>query len=179
MRILTVLIFGSLILTAATASAAEICESAGPAQFTEIRYCASSVLPPQGRWSYGPLNMGRTRDTSWVEGKSGDGIGEYVIMRFDGPMELRTIWIENGYGRNRKTFAENNRIRTLRLTTSDGIDLNIALRDQFELQAVRFPRLARTSWVKLKILSVYRGTKYRDTAIGGLYPDFEELENHE
>ena len=88
----------------------ETCETAGG-----YTYCVSSVLAPQFGFNYRPSNVTDSRlDTAWVEGVSGDGIGEWIVV------DLRTaltgvrarLW--NGYHKNAGLYARNNRIRDTR-----------------------------------------------------------------
>ncbi len=165
----------ALTATAATTAIAAVCGSRGPGQFGEIFYCASSVLAGQGGISYGPLSAASGRNKAWVEGARGDGVGQWLTLRFEDGATFKTLWINNGYGRTSKTYRENNRVRTARITTSDGIVLDITLLDQYAKQRIRLPRVAKAKWVRITIRSVYRGSKYRDTAIGGFWADLEEL----
>ena len=132
---------------------------------------------PQGGRSYGPLNAAGDRQTAWVEGARGDGIGQWLMIRWDSEQVFQTLWINNGYGRAARIYRGNNRVARARITTSDGITLDVTLLDQNEKQRIRLPRRAKARWVRITIGSVYRGNRWRDTAIGGFRADLEELNN--
>lgn len=71
---------------------------------------ASSTLPDMGGISYYVGNiMDQNDNTAWVEGVSGDGIGEYIKCVYTGsqPMTLHGFSIKTGYVKNSKSFAEN------------------------------------------------------------------------
>lgn len=102
----------------------------------------------------------------WVEGKKDDGIGETI--EFDMSYSAREHWdirILNGYADPLKPnlFRENNRIKKALLETDTGIKEEIEFRDEVEFTQVILPN--NVKHVKLTILEVYKGTKYRDTCI--------------
>jgi hypothetical protein len=160
---------------APSAAKSEICRTGQPGQFGTISYCASSVLAPQGSRSYGPLQAAGGAGTAWVEGVAGDGVGQWLQVRWSDGACFRTVVIRNGYGRNRAIFLGNNRVRTAQLTASDGFSMRILLPDSNAPHSIRLPRIVKARWLRLTILSVYRGSRWRDTAIGGFYADLEEL----
>lgn len=129
--------------------------------------CVSSVLPRQGTNSYAPINVldGRT-DTAWVEGVSGQGIGEAFTIVFDTQVEVNTLKIKNGYGKSARTFSRNSRVQTLRATASNGQTATIELRDTPDWQAAHgLSQLGLIRWIMFEVTAVYPGSHYRDTAI--------------
>ena len=140
-------------------------------QYGPIEYCASSVLRPQiddaGRTAtYGPEQMidGRL-DTAWVEGKSGNGEGEWVLVDFGSSRHISALEIYNGYHKNADLFRKNNRIRDLEIVFSDGRSQIATLADRAGPQTINVGADINAEWVQIKIRSVYEGTRYRDTAI--------------
>ena len=128
-------------------------------------YCASSVLKPQYGNTYGPDHLvDEDLRTAWVEGKRGQGEGEYVVVDLGKPHQVNGIQIMNGYHKNVRLFRANSRVRGLRLTFSDGSRRNVTLKDEAGVQTIEFPSL-ETRWVQFEIRSVYKGTKYKDTAV--------------
>jgi hypothetical protein len=174
-RLHTALACLAITVAGAVPARAETCQPSPDGQFGILTYCASSVLPPQGARSYGPLNAYGDRHTAWVEGAPGDGIGEWLKVGFDGIACFRTIIVRNGYGRNAATFRANGRVRRMRITTSDGLSFVTTLPDRNAVYRVRLPRVVKTASVRMTILSVYRGARWRDTAVGTFLPDLEEL----
>jgi hypothetical protein len=134
-------------------------------------YCASSVLKPQidnsGRTAtYGPEQLldGKL-DTAWVEGKSGNGEGEWVVVDFGAPRQISALQIYNGYHKNVDLFRKNNRVRDLEIVFSDGKTRLATLADRDGPQTVAVDGNIIAAWVQIKIRSVYEGTRYKDTAI--------------
>jgi hypothetical protein len=68
---------------------------------------ASSTLPAKdGRYSVANLFDGRL-DTAWVEGAEGVGVGEWLELEFDEPVDLDGFLLAPGYGKSPSTFLEN------------------------------------------------------------------------
>jgi hypothetical protein len=108
------------------------------------RYCASSILAPQLGNSYGVQHLfsgGGT--TAWVEGKAGQGIGEWVVVEFDGPRLVKGIEIHNGYQKNSDIYYKNSRVRRLRVVFSQGESRTFTLQDQLGAQALSLDRPVR------------------------------------
>lgn len=132
-------------------------------------YCASSILAPQAGNRYGPDNLFDGRlETAWVEGKAGDGIGEWVLIETAAPIDIAGVQLLNGYHKNQTVFSRNGRVRGLVLVLSNGYRVEAELEDRDGIQEIRLPRPQRASWVQLVLTSAYRGTKYADTAISEL-----------
>lgn len=137
------------------------------------KVCASSVLDPQYGNRYGPANLtdGNT-STAWVEGISGNGTGEKVLFAFDRPKRLTGFEIVNGYAKNRDIFRKNARIKTIRLTLSDGSSQTLALSDTMGPMHYRLDRPLEAQWLELEIGSVFPGSRYTDTALSEFIPVF-------
>lgn len=128
--------------------------------------CVSSVLEPQFGNRYGPANLfDGNPATAWVEGAADDGLGEAIVLRFDEPRTVSRLSVMNGYNKNRDIYAKNNRVQTLKLTDSAGRRFSAALNDSGDWQTLTLPGDVKIEWLSLAIGSVYRGVKYRDTAI--------------
>lgn len=163
----------------ASSLAGETCWSVGAVQFADnVTYCVSSVLPPSGANSYGPENLvlGGDGTAAWCEGVEGDGIGQRVSIEIDRGSAFGRLLIVNGYPKSARTFSRNARVRTMRVTTDTGVDRMVNLSDHGDMQPIALGRVAAHARVELTIVEVYPGSKYRDTCIGFLSPDFEEIE---
>lgn len=131
--------------------------------------CASSFLSSQGKNSYRVGNLvDGDRTTAWVEGNSGDGIGEWLVIDFGEPTTPGTIELRNGYTKNDDIFRKNGRVREIEIVTSTGFSQKLTLQDSGGAQGIDLSEVGEVTWLQLRILSVYRGTKYRDTAISEL-----------
>jgi hypothetical protein len=131
-------------------------------------YCATSVLAPEHGFSYGPDKIADGRlETAWVAGQGarGDGVGEWMVIALEAPQSVSAIKIYNGYQKNTDIFRKNNRVRDLEIAASNGLRKLVTLSDAEGPQLVWLDEPAQVEWIQLTIRSVYRGFKYRDTAI--------------
>lgn len=131
--------------------------------------CASSFLASQGRNTYRVANLidGDAR-TAWVEGASDDGIGESLLFEFEEPQRVRMLELRNGYTKSEDIFRKNNRIREIEIIPSAGHSVVITLEDIEAMQRIDLSGMEAVRWLQLRINSVYRGSKYRDTALSEL-----------
>lgn len=150
---------------------AGICED-GP---FEVAYCASSVLPASKANFYEPAMMfDGNRATAWVEGDDGDGVGSTITLHFGRARSLVGFEIINGYDKDQRIWSANSRVREVEASTGDGQVQVITLEDVRGASRFDFDAPVETSWLRLKIESVYPGTKYKDTAISEFYPIFKD-----
>ncbi|MDQ2090070.1 NADase-type glycan-binding domain-containing protein [Marimonas arenosa] len=167
--------FAVLLSAPAPATAEETCFTQGSGQFAfAIHTCVSSTLAPQAGNSYGPRNLsdGNPR-TAWCEGERGPGIGETITLFIDDGAPFRRLLVANGYGKSPETFRKNGRPKLVEITTDRTPPTQLVLADQPGLLPVPLIRSAEYQWVRLRILSVYPGTRYDDTCLGFIGPDFE------
>lgn len=137
---------------------------------------ASSHLSPQGRFSYKPEHAHDFDwESAWVEGVNGDGIGQYLLYEFPSGPRVTTVNILNGYVKTAKAWKENSRVKKLKVYYNNTPIAILNLEDSRSLQSFDIGvvgRLEGKSWtLKFEILEVYKGTKYRDTAISEIYFD--------
>lgn len=140
-----------------------------------LTVCASSVLDPQYGNRYGPANLfdGKT-STAWVEGVSGNGAGQKVLIDFGHPRLLSGFQVVNGYAKNRDIYTKNARVRTATLRLSDGSSQTINLLDDMRADRISFGTPLEASWMELEIDTVFNGSKYTDTALSELVPLFAD-----
>jgi hypothetical protein len=133
-------------------------------------YCASSVRAPQFGNSYGVDNLFSNKTgEAWVEGKPGQGVGEWVTIDFDELRLVKAVIVRNGYQKNRDIFSKNSRVRRLRLLFSQGETQALTLGDNMELQTIALDPPVSAYWVQFIIDDVYPGSAYSDTAISKLF----------
>lgn len=90
----------------------------------DYQISASSTKAPMAGISYGAENLkDNSLDTAWVEGVSGSGVGERLLITPAHSMEMKGFLIRNGYCKNDKAFAENGRVRLLKVHLYDGSPL--------------------------------------------------------
>lgn len=135
----------------------------------DVELCASSVLSSQGKNSYRTGNLiDDNRATAWVEGKKGDGIGEWLVIDFGVATTADAIELRNGYTKNDDIYRKNNRVRDIEIVTSVGQRRRFSLSDTGAYQRIDLSGFDEMEWLQLRILSVYPGSKYSDTAISEL-----------
>ncbi|MBJ7404406.1 MAG: caspase family protein [Bradyrhizobium sp.] len=129
-------------------------------------YCVSSMLKPQYGNSYGAVNLfdGST-GTAWVEGASGNGIGEWITIEFEALRRVKSIHVQNGYQKSPDIFAKNNRVRQIRVLFSGGESQIFILDDKLSAQLLSLRPPVSTYWMQFIIDDVWAGNKYTDTAI--------------
>ena len=147
---------------------------------------ASSYLKSFNGINYFPKNIhDLSYQTAWVEGVSGDGIGEYITYHF--PPEnprITKIIVVNGYVKSLQTWKNNSRVKKLKMYIDNKPFAILNLADSRQEQSFKFDPIGygdRKDWKKLKakpwwtirfeIMEVYQGDKYDDTAITQIYFD--------
>lgn len=116
--------------------------------------------------------LSQDNNTKWVPSKnSGDGTGEWIQLSADTVQYVHGLKILNGYHKNAETWGKNNRVNLCHVSFSDGTTKDFVLGDTMELITLDFGEAIETTSVRLTIGSVYRGSRWNDTAITyiGLY----------
>lgn len=103
--------------------------------------------------------------TAWVEGVSGQGIGETITFYFDGEYTISRFLISAGYQKSASLYERNSRPAEVMLEFSDGTRQTYALQDINGTQEIVLDTPVTTDYVAMTIESVYQGSKYEDTAI--------------
>lgn len=105
-------------------------------------------------------------DKCWVENKQDYGIGEYIKFRING----RWFFFFNGYlsGKKNYLYNQNSRVKQLEVTlvqnnVSKFFDIADTPNPQFLLFDTDY-----SGEVIIKIIDVYKGTKYSDTCINSI-----------
>ena len=98
-------------------------------------------------------NEGKKRP--WIEGTSGDGVGESLSLQFGKSQSIRLLAFDLGYASDQFHYFRNSRPSKLLLRFSDGSKLECSFEDSFSTQYVYFNRPIDTTYVDISILSVY------------------------
>lgn len=138
----------------------------------DFRTEASSMLDPIGDIKYSSSNVhDYSLLTAWVEGETGDGIGESVTISFkSGNPRATQILVYNGYQKSKEAYYSNGRAKVLTLFIND-IEYGILqLEDsprpqQFNIELTTVLNSDDELQFKFRIDEVYRGELYQDTAI--------------
>ena len=111
--------------------------------------------------NYTPLNLyDGNKWTAWIEGVSGAGIGEYIMLHFDDAYAISKFSILTGchYKKDSTYFERNNRPSAITLLFSDGRSKYIQLDDSRDYhQAFSFSECYYTDYVYIIIEDVYGG----------------------
>lgn len=133
-------------------------------KFIDIEIMADSYLV-EGKVKYLPENLNSTaKDTPWVEGTSGDGIGTKISIKARNP--VTSLVISNGFDSLKKYIYENNnRVKKIKITNLEKKKNNfiVELPDTVDPYEIKLP--FKTKLVEIEILSVYKGSKYEDTCL--------------
>ncbi len=171
---------GVMLALAAPVGAQQLCDtSSGTQAYDYQSICVSSALAPQSgnRYDIRSLRDSDSR-TAWCEGRSGHGIGETISFdyRYAGP--LNTIWISNGYAKSSKSFTSNSRVKdiTVHFWAQDDMErrtMSYRLEDHGVEQPIPLPwsHLQPRS-IQIVIDSVYPGTRWQDTCVNEIWPDW-------
>jgi hypothetical protein len=103
--------------------------------------------------------------TAWAEGVDGPGIGEWLKFGLDESRKVKAVRIISGYPKTPQIFRNNNRVRNIKISFSDGHFQMNELKDVQDFQRILIDRDVPTSYIKLEIMDVYKGAKFDDTCI--------------
>ena len=148
---------------------------------------ASSSLKNNAGIKYDPGQLADDdKNTAWIEGNEGDGIGEFIEFEYtydkkyidaaDGACNYKDKFlILNGYQKSEIAWRENNRVKELKLFINDRLICTIQLLDKMGLQSMKIDfikllgKKSNTIKMRFEIAAVYKGSKYSDTAISGIF----------
>lgn len=137
-------------------------------------FCVSSVLPSHSGNSYGPQNLfDGNPHTAWCEGVPGNGEGQEINIRIEDGIPFRRLLIGNGYAKSANTYRENGRARTIDIFTDKGDHIRTILPDTSSDVVVQIPGPVQYRELRVRIVDTYPGSKYQDTCIAFISPDFE------
>lgn len=145
-----------------------------PTPANQYKISASSTRAPYNGITYNPsFLIDGNLSTAWIEGASGEGIGESVRCDFGKTVTLKNIIVYPGYFKGETTWGKNNRLATATFYFSDGSSLEFNFEDEMKPQTVDVGKI-KTTYVKLVIEDVYAGeTDFEDTAISEINFVFE------
>jgi hypothetical protein len=134
------------------------------------QYCASSVLAAEAGNSYSVDNLfSANPTTAWVHGTHKSGVGQWIVVEFDGWRAVKSVTLRNGYQKNADIFEKNSRVRQLRLAFSQGESKVVSLDDRLGEQTIVLDQPIKAYWIEFVIEDVFAGSKYPDTAISKLF----------
>jgi hypothetical protein len=130
----------------------------------------SSALPSDRGGTYHAFSaIDGLLESSWVEGVTGLGAGEWIVLDFPEAIEVHSIGLDVGFDRDADIFAKNNRIKRATFTFSSGEVVTLDFADVRGMQSVPLVRAPgpniETTFVKMVIEEVYPGSQYDDTCL--------------
>ena len=140
--------------------------SVPPISTSAISNAYHSSADQEGNYLHSALlTVDGNPSTCWSEGVPGLGIGENIVIHFNGTYKVSgmNIWI--GHQKSEALFYQNARPRSIRVMGSDGSSEVYFLSDTFGVQRVNFRQPINTSLVKIIVDQVMPGNKYEDTCI--------------
>lgn len=153
------------LVTTATPSAVTVPEPQYPPRFSEFE--ASSTLRDTDFGTYSAFYaFDGNHDTSWVEGATDDGIGEWIELRATEPQAVNGLRVMGGYNKSQWLFDTNHRPALLLIQFDDGARYELELNDGMRVwNDIRFDETHATQTIRLTILSTYYGDDMLDTCI--------------
>jgi hypothetical protein len=145
---------------------ADVSSEASPPYFSRIS--ASSERKPDGKNTYPPsYAFDGNPETSWVEGVSGVGTGEFITFSADSLQQVTGIRIQNGYYKSEDLYYKNNRIKSVSITFDSGTSVTIDdMPDDYSgFYEYVFDAPIDTRSVTITIGDVYIGSKYPDDTV--------------
>jgi hypothetical protein len=133
---------------------------------------ASSALPTTKTINYSAQSLHDSDiRTAWIESKDDYGIGESVSFFFKpNSPRVTQILIWNGYQKSPELYEKNSRPKMLELHINGIPQYRLQLEDTralqtFSIDPIRSEEEGVDLELKLKIIEVYQGSKWKDTAI--------------
>jgi hypothetical protein len=116
----------------------------------------------KGNYFFGNLIDGSRE--AWCEGVKGSGIGQNLTFQFAKNTEFNAFYIKNGMD-DLQGFGERNRVKEFQLSLSVDDSLTIPVKDTGDFQRLALKKTFSGLIFNLKIISVYKGSKFDDTCI--------------
>ena len=138
-------------------------------------FSASSTLPNEGTLTYYPKNaFDGDITTAWVEGVSGNGIGECLSVSFEESVNIQAFGFDNGYSKSENLYYKNSRPKQLKFifeTEYGTEETNFSFDDKYDGDfffhyANSFKQVKK---INIFIEDVYAGSKYEDTCITDIF----------
>ena len=140
--------------------------------FTTIN-ASNSTTPTNSNRSYSPeMAVDKNAATAW---NVPNGIGEWIMLSASSEQYVKGVKILNGYTKfsptyNMWIYYANSRPCDIELSFSDGTVKSFTLEDVFDeenlyYQTLDFGDYVKTTFIKIRIKSIYNGSKWNDCCI--------------
>jgi len=148
--------------------------SAQPPREIRLTATASSVRAAIGSNSYtADKAVDGRRDTAWVEGGDGPGIGESITVTMSAPAALRYIKVCPGFFKSAAIWGKNNRVAEATIVLSDGRRIPASFADVETEQIVEVGGAPVTGF-RIVIDGVTYGGDNLDTCISEIAIDLQQ-----
>ncbi len=156
-----------------------VVELVGRHTFTDREFMVLDPGANVGQWG---TSLKEKYPHAWIEGVEGYGIGESITFKFpkeafeeakiEDKINFNGFIVVNGYCKNKQTWQDNSRVKRVLIAHNGRPLYEAKFHNSMNIQRVYFDNiyLKPGDTVKVTILEVYRGDKYRDTAISELVP---------
>ena len=134
------------------------------ARFEFVDAYASSVVEQEGHNNSAMVAVDGLLESSWQEGVSGNGEGEYLELYLHGAQPIKYLVLNLGNWRSSDWFYDNNRPKSLTIQVGDYTTTQEFPDGQIE-QCIEFSQPIPASKIRLTINSVYEGRDWQDTCI--------------
>ena len=128
---------------------------------------ASSTISQSGTANDPILVFDRRDETSWQEGVSGYGLGEWLKASFDGNYKVKYMAFKLGNWKNDKYYYGNGKPKTLEILIGD-FRGEITFPDERAVQWVEFSKEVDANAMEITIRDVYAGTSWQDPCIAAV-----------
>ena len=129
---------------------------------------ASSTINQAGVDNSPYMLFDKVDETSWQEGVSGYGIGEYVDFKLDKLYKVKYMTFKLSNWKSADYYFGNGRPKLLNITLGS-FSGPVAFRDAWEEQWVEFSEPVPADAVRIVIEEVYPGTIWEDTCISEIH----------
>ena len=140
--------------------------------FTTIN-ASNSTTPSNSNRSYSPeMAVDKNAATAW---NVPNGIGEWIMLSASSEQYVKGVKILNGYTKfsptyNMWIYYANSRPCDIELSYSDGTVKSFTMEDIFDeenlyYQTLDFGDYVKTTYIKIRIKSIYNGSKWNDCCI--------------
>jgi hypothetical protein len=108
--------------------------------------------------------------TVWQEEKTNKPVGEWLKLGFEHEVTITRIGFASGFDyidqEGKDYYPLNCRLKTAEAIFSTGETVKINLEDTRSLQFINIDPPRKTSWIRLTVYDVYKGSWFFDNAIG-------------
>jgi len=137
-------------------------------------YASSTLIDKRGRYNYEINNIGdEDLLTTWVEGESDYGIGEYIEFKYFFWHGDGSIMIYNGFQKTIDLWKNNSRVKTFKVYLNNVPLCFLELEDKMAVQSFNpeVEKICDNHWenvIRLEIYEVYQGEKWKDVCISDI-----------